>query len=525
MMKKLLKNFRILTLLIFLVFALVAINPSMNTDGVIIKNVLQNSTASAAGIPFPNANAAPKSLEIITSIDNQPIKTEDDYYTALDRILPNSTVKIVTKGGSADGAVYNIRLENDVNLGLKVESVPKTNIRKGLDLQGGTRVLLQPEKILSEEDFSLVVSNMKERLNVFGLSDVVIRQANDLSGNQFILVEIAGVNEEEVKELLAKQGKFEAKVGNTTVFIGGQDITYVCRTADCSGIDTRTGCFSTGAGSEACKFSFSISLTPDAAQAQADATSLLEVISDESGDYLSQQIDFYLDDQLVDSLNIGADLKGRPVTDISISGSGEGINREEAVSDTLANMKRLQTILETGSLPTKLNIVKTDNLSPAFGEEFLKNAIFVGLLAILTVSAIIFIRYKRLAIAIPVLITMLSEIILLLGMAALIGWNLDLVAIAGILIAVGTGVDDQIVITDETVNRRNAGLNWKQKIKKAFFIIMAAYFTTVVAMLPLMFAGAGLVKGFALTTILGVTIGVFITRPAFAAMIEILLKE
>ena len=61
-------------------------------------------------------------------------------------------------------------------------------------------------------------------------------------------------------------------------------------------------------------------------------------------------------------------------------------------------------------------------------------------------------------------------------------------------------------------------------IKMAFFIIMGAYFTTVVAMLPLLFAGAGLLKGFALTTIAGVSIGVFITRPAYAAMVEKLLK-
>ena len=54
---------------------------------------------------------------------------------------------------------------------------------------------------------------------------------------------------------------------------------------------------------------------------------------------------------------------------------------------------------------------------------------------------------------------------------------------------------------------------------------MAAYTTTVVAMAPLMFAGAGLLKGFALTTIIGVSIGVFISRPAYAATIEILLKE
>ena len=54
---------------------------------------------------------------------------------------------------------------------------------------------------------------------------------------------------------------------------------------------------------------------------------------------------------------------------------------------------------------------------------------------------------------------------------------------------------------------------------------MAAYFTTLVAMLPLLFAGAGLLKGFAITTIFGITFGVFLTRPAFAAVVEILLKE
>ena len=65
----------------------------------------------------------------------------------------------------------------------------------------------------------------------------------------------------------------------------------------------------------------------------------------------------------------------------------------------------------------------------------------------------------------------------------------------------------------------------EDRLKKAFFIIFAAYATTVVAMLPLWFAGAGLLKGFALTTIAGVTIGVFITRPAFAAVVEVLLKK
>ena len=121
---------------------------------------------------------------------------------------------------------------------------------------------------------------------------------------------------------------------------------------------------------------------------------------------------------------------------------------------------------------------------------------------------------------------MVSEIILLLGLAAVLGWNLDLAAIAGIIVAAGTGVDDQVIITDEIMRGETRGVySWKEKIKRAFFIIMAAYFTTIVAMFPLLFAGAGLLKLFALTTMFGVSFGVFITRPAYAAIVEILLSE
>ena len=51
-----------------------------------------------------------------------------------------------------------------------------------------------------------------------------------------MLIEIAGATRDEVRELIGQQVKFEAKIGNQTVFRGGDDITYVCRSADCAGI-------------------------------------------------------------------------------------------------------------------------------------------------------------------------------------------------------------------------------------------------------------------------------------------------
>ncbi len=521
--KKIFKNFRVIIALVAVILALVAIHPNPFAEGVAIRNIALNSSASEAGIESPNPTVSPMSREVVLSINNKPIEDIEDYYDFKRTLEVNRTVHVKTNKD-----LYKLTAKSNQTLGLSVYDAPQTNIRKGLDLQGGTRVLLQPEEEIEPESMDILIANMKYRLNIYGLSDVIVREAGDLSGNQYVLVEIAGAKEEEVKELIAKQGKFEATIGNETVFKGGEDITYVCRSADCSGIDPVHGCGQVSEGQWACRFRFAISLNPEAAEKQAELTKDLEVITgEEGGSYLSQKLELYLDNSKVDELNIGEDLKGRAVTDIQISGSGAGATQQEAVYNSLENMKRLQTILITGSLPVKLDIVKTDAISSMFGEEFVKNALFIGMMAILAVSLVVFIRYRKISVAVPMLFTSVIEVTLIMGVAALIGWNLDLAAIAGIIIAVGTGVDHIIVITDEVLSgeRETEIYDWKKRIKGAFFIIIAAYLTTLVAMLPLWFAGAGLLKGFALTTIIGVSMGVFIARPAYAAVIEILLKE
>lgn len=572
-----LKSVRIIILLVFIVLSIVAIHPNPGAEGVAIRNVARNSSASLAGIVSPSPTSTPMSKERVLLMNNEAINSVADYEAFVTKLAPNRTVQIKTsvkfyqlttkplinvtyldewenktvtetntvnktlklKNGTTVIKEVNettnktIAVQKSIskvvgveNLGLSIYDAPTTNIKKGLDLQGGTRVLLKPEKQISKDDMDVVLSNLKERLNVFGLSDVLVRDASDLEGNQYVLIEIAGANQEEVQDLLAKQGKFEAKVGNTSVFKGGKDVTYVCRTADCSGIDPQRGCGQTAQNQWACSFRFTISLSPEAAQQQADATKDLEVIVDASKEeFLSEKIYLYLDDSLVDELNIGADLKGKAATDIQISGSGVGATQQDAIFDALKNMKRLQTILITGSLPVKLDIQKTDTISPVLGAGFMKNALIMALAAILAVSIVVSVRYRNWRIAVPMIFTMIAEVILIVGVASLIQWNIDMAAIAGIIVAVGTGVDDQIVIADETMRGESQKFGWAERIKRAFFIIMVAYFTGVASMVPLLFAGAGLLKGFALTTILGISIGVFITRPAYAAAVEILLKK
>jgi preprotein translocase subunit SecD len=525
-LRKIFTNTRVIIVLLVVLFGIIAINPQLNVSGVTIRNVARDSPAYNAGVTSVVPNAAPTSKERILTLNSVKITSVEQYYQLVKDVPENATITLTT----SKQKTYSILKGAADDIGISVYPAPTSNVRLGLDLQGGTRVILQPAEKLTAEQLDSLITSLTQRLNVYGLSDISIRSSTDLSGNQFVIVEIAGANEEEVKELISHQGKFEARIGNISVFKGGNDITYVCKTADCSGIDPYQGCGQDSSGGYVCRFRFSISLSSEAAQRQANITDRLAIVpGQQTQQYLNETLDLLLDDVSVESLNIGSDLKGRAVTDIEISGSGTGRTQNEAITAALANMKKLQTILITGSLPVKINIVKTDTISPTLGEAFTKNALFVGLISLLVVAAIIFIRYKRWEIIVPMLTIAWIEIFLTVSIAALIGWNLDVASIAGIIIAIGQGVNDQIIITDETLkgnkDEEETSYTWKRKVAKAFFIVFAAYFTSMGAMVTLLFAGAGLLRGFAITSIIGYTIGVVITRPAYSYMIEVLLNE
>jgi preprotein translocase subunit SecD len=571
--KKLITNWRVIVLLVTLLIAIIAISPRFGDRGIAVRHVAPNSAASIAGIENPVSSTALASRERIVAVNGDPISSVSVFYDSTLDLKVNDTVVIKTNKKTYLLTVQpiinttilnetefisvlenvteevngtNVTVEKNVTkevqkvltevvgsaeIGLQVFDAPSNNLKQGLDLQGGTRVLLKPEEEISEEDFETLKTTLEQRLNVFGLSDIkvaVVRNLPKALGGipEFLLVEIAGANIEEVQDLLARQGKFEAKVMNTTVFIGGnRDVVFLDKGAGRAGIDPGS-CGLYQDGNYGCRFFFGITLSDKAARKFANTTKDLAVATGASGEqYLEADIELYLDDVLVDSLKIGSDLKGQVVTQIRVSGSGLGISEKEARANSIKSMKELQSVLETGSLPVKLEIVKADTISPVLGQSFIKNALWVGLLAILGVAIVLFIRYRKLIITVPMIITVISEVTLVLGVAALIGWNLDLAAIAGIIIVVGSGIDHQIVIIDETLNKEISGENWKSKLKKAFVIIMGAYATTIVALIPLLFAGAGLLKGFALTTGIGVTLGVLITRPAFAAAVEVLLDD
>ena len=503
-------TFKIWLWLAVLLLALISIfyNPNyFMKEGILVSSVQTNSTAFNEGL---------RQGQIITKIDGNVIKNVDDYTSLVsEKFESGEKTKMTITTTTSEFIFYSTNVPEIV-----VEEIPESNLKTGLDLSGGARALIQAENHkLTQEEASTLVDMINNRFNVYGISDISIRTVRDLTGNYFVSVEIAGATPKDLESLISQQGKFEGKIGDETIFVGGdQDIKNVAQGGQDSGVYS---CSQLQEG-YVCYFRFAVTISQEAANRQAAVTSNLTIISGTNGEsYLSKPLDLYLDDVLYSNLSISSELKGNPAIQISIKGSGTGTTQEEAVKSAQAEMKNLQTILQTGSLPFKLEIVKLDTISPTLGQSFLKYIFIAGILALITVAIIIFIRYRGIKTSLIPLIICTSEIIITLGVAAFIQWDLDLPSLAGILAAIGTGVDDQIVVLDEAKNKESS-LSMKEKIKRAFIIIIGAYFTSVASLIPLWWAGAGLLKGFVMTTLIGITIGVLITRPAFADMIKLI---
>ncbi|HIH32829.1 MAG TPA: hypothetical protein HA227_01115 [Candidatus Diapherotrites archaeon] len=201
-------------------------------------------------------------------------------------------------------------------------------------------------------------------------------------------------------------------------------------------------------------------------------------------------------------------------------------------SEAQDELKSLSILLESGSLPVAVDNVSKVTVTASLGKSFLYTVVLIGLIAAFAVAFVLFLRYRIALLVLPMMFTVFAEAAITLGIASLLSWPLDLAAIAGVVAAVGYGVNDQIIITDELKKHKGEVLestSLVNRAKRSFFIILAAASTVIAVMLPLLLIGpgAGMARlvGFAFTTVVGVLGGVLITRPAFQEMAKVIVPK
>ena len=516
-----LKSGRVWILIFFIIVTLYSINYQLNPEGVVINGVGISSPAENSGMRFDN-NLGLTSYEKILYLDKKEINTVDEYYNYVNNLNSNSTLTIRTDKNPSG---YQIQIGDTNNktvsehIGIAVRDAAKSNIRLGIDLSGGSRLILEPVDEISDSDFDLLENTLQSRLDVYGASGTKVSKVEDtFSGNKFLMVESSHSNKNDILQLIEKEGVFIAKIGNETVFTGDN----IARVFNDPSHQFFEGCNGDASSGYACTFSFGFLIDPEGADNFFEVSSTLDVV----GDHLSQKLYFYLDGEEIEELNIDRSFKYSKIANPSITISGNVMQTEElAIESAKKEMRFLQAILSTQNLPSELEVVASHSITSSNGQKLLDNAIIVGLFSLLIVSGIIALRYRNIPIFIGIFIALAGEVIIVFGIAAFMKLSIDLAAVGGLIAAIGTGVDDQVIITDEYFRGKNARLSSRKRIKHAITIIMLAYFTTLAAMIPLYFAGLKVLQGFAFMIIIGVTVGVLITRPMYAAYLRLIMTS
>ena len=355
------------------------------------------------------------------------------------------------------------------------------------------------------------------KLNLLGLAGTNLRTV----GLNFILVDLAGVDIGSAKSIVGKPGKFEIRI--QTEGRGG-DIQQWQRLEEIENITAHIvyggeGIESGSVGAvpirekENAPWGASFTLTEEGAVALRDEA----MNSDATENPIDHEISMLLDDVVVYSAplspELARDLQEKPVY---------GLRAETGIgNEGFERAKELIVHLKAGVLPVNVEIIGSGEVPAYLGVKFKEGALMAGLIALVFVTLVVFVRYREKKIVLPIFFTLLSEIILILGFAATINWQLDLPSIAGIIAVIGTGVDQLVIITDEVLSGgRSSTSMYRKRISFAFGIIFVSAATTIMAMLALAFMALGTLRGFAIVTIVGLLIGIFITRPAYARIIE-----
>lgn len=511
-----LRNWRFLILIFAIIFSILAIRPDPFLHGVKVTYIKPGSLISNLTSIY-NFNVG----SIITAINGIEIQNSTQFYSLINS-LNNQTINITYENEifpyifSTNTLKLVVSPEYPFNSSIiSVTNVPGTRLIYGTDLTGGAIITLQPNSSNSTL-LQLDKEILERRLDVYGISGISVSILSSFSGIPEVQVVIPSVSEGSALSLVSSQGKFVAMIGNNVIINSSNkslSVVSVCTSPACpyggEGIEKSQGAY---------EFFFGLLLSKESAQLLYNISQRLQVLP--TG-YLNETIDWYLNQKLVASLQLGSSLRNGPDNEIMIQGYAPSYQM------ALEQMKNLQALLQSGSLPIPLKIVGITYISPLQGSLFLSQIYLIMILEFVVVSIVTLLRYRDLKISSLILATGLSEVLIVFGIAAAIHWTLDSESFAGILASIGVAIDDQIIITDEILRgkKKVEFASMRQRLSRAFSIIFISFAFFFSVMFPLFFAQSTLFIGFALTSILAYLIGLLITRPAYAALLTSIIRE
>ncbi len=345
------------------------------------------------------------------------------------------------------------------------------NIRQGLDLQGGTHIVMQAEDTeqnkVTPEAINQVINIMQKRVNEMGLTEPIIQR----EGARRIIIELPG--ERDPKKAIETIGKtavleFKDKAGN--VKLNGEDLK-----------DARE----------------------QMGQNKQPVVSLQ--FSEEGGDKFARltaanvgrHIGIYLDGELLTN----------PVVNEAITGGAAVITGQR----TLEEAKDLAILLRSGALPVKVSVLEVRTVGPSLGQDSKDKSVLAFTIGLSLVVIFMLLIYRMSGFVADT--ALLVYVLILLGILYALNATLTLPSIAGIILSIGMAVDANVLIFERFKEEIAAGkilrIAVQSGFKRAFITIFDANMTVIITSCILFFLGSATVKGFAFSLGLGVAVSMF----------------
>lgn len=412
-----------------------------------------------------------------------------------------------------------------VALGAAVYTVLQTPIQLGLDLRGGTQIVLEaqdtPEVQVDAEVTGRTLEVLRRRVDQFGVSEPTLQ----VSGDRRIIVELPGVTDpDEALEVIGRTAQLtfhpvlaSYPAGEVPDDVEGRVLpdeageNLVLDAAAVSGEQV------TGAGGifDGLQWVVSIEFNSQGERQWAELTA--EAACEPPGSP-TRRVAIVLDDRVVSSPSVANDVQcGVGITGGNTVITG-GFSEEEA--------EDLALLIRAGALPVPVEVVEQGTVGPSLGEAAVDASIRAALIgATLTILYMIFF-YRVMGLVAAISLVVYG----LLSYAALatLGATLTLPGIAGFVLAIGMAVDANVLVYERAKEEHAAGSDVGNALvagfKRAWSAIADANITTLLAAILLIFYASGAVRGFGVTVSIGVVVSMFSALVVTRVILELLTR-
>ncbi len=403
-------------------------------------------------------------------------------------------------------------------------------VNLGLDLQGGVRLVLEPEGIGSmdaeqqESTLDQVVDILSRRTDEYGLANTEIRKQS--SGT--VVVSIPGAQDpDEAKQLIGQTAALtfhwviEAGTSPTDELVPTSVLHQFMRDRDGVPYILEAQPVLVGSALENATVSASSSLTSGGMYLIR-----MELTDEGARQFASMIRDSDIGDRLaivLDGTVYSAPLISDDIMSAALSSGNRGIDEASITNiPTRDEATLLAVVLRSGQLPVALNIVEEQTVGPSLGSDSIRR----GMMSIVIGFAIILIYmlayYRTLGIVADA--ALLMNMLIVVGALVVFKATLTLPGIAGIILTIGMTVDANVIIFERIKEEHKTGKSPLAAVRagfeKSLSTLMDANITTLLTALMLLLVGTGTVRGFAITLMIGIIGSLFCALVASRLLLE-----